>query len=143
MSEITIGDVLRMRTWDDNRVSMKFSYGLGKQPKGKKTVALMLYLGQSPIDAEYEKESEYLAATMDSLGWVRKDGGTTTFRVALSPRGDHLWWTDSEQIPAGHAHVRSATDAEADLMARILRHDAAGRMPPKGLGDGLRALLDP
>ena len=65
------------------------------------------------------------------------------FMVARSPRGEWLWWEEDEIIPDGHSDVRTATLREADLMARILKHDAAGRMPPAGLGDRLRALLNP
>ena len=72
MIKMTVGDVLRMRTWDDNRSGMKFSYGLGKQPSNRKTVALMLYLGESPIDADHNMEGDQLLATMAALGWTRK-----------------------------------------------------------------------
>jgi|HubBroStandDraft_5_1064220.scaffolds.fasta_scaffold11950_12 hypothetical protein len=70
--QVRVGDVLRMRTWDDNRSGMKFSYGLGKQRKDKKTVALMLFLGESPIGADFIDEQCQLIATMHALGWERK-----------------------------------------------------------------------
>lgn len=64
----------------------------------------------------------------------------TTFRVATSPLGSKFWWPDGDIIPADHSNIRAATAQEADLITRILKHAAAGRRPPKGLGDRLKAL---
>lgn len=64
------------------------------------------------------------------------------YRVATSPTGERLWWTDAETIPPDHTAVRPATAEEASLMNRIMAHDASGRTPPLALGDRLARLLD-
>lgn len=65
------------------------------------------------------------------------------YRIATNPTGTNLWWTEAETIPTGHTNIRPATAEEAEVMDRILAHDAAGRMPPAALGKKVRGMLNP
>lgn len=69
-----------------------------------------------------------------------KDTGMT-YRVATKPDGQKRWWTADEAIPADHTDMRPSTDAEAAVIAEILRQDAAGQMPDAALGERITALL--
>jgi hypothetical protein len=64
------GTIFRVRTWDHNPSSdARFTYSVGKQPKGQKTVVMMCCLGEAPIDAEEPPDIEGI---MGRLGWVRE-----------------------------------------------------------------------
>ena len=67
---------------------------------------------------------------------------TVEFRVSRNRSGRCLWWTARETISPGHTDVRPATEAEADLMRRILTADAGGRMPALSLGERLGKLME-
>lgn len=63
------GTIFRVRTWDHNPSSdARLTYGLGKQPKGQKTVVMMICIGEAPIDAV---EPPDIDGIMSRLGWQR------------------------------------------------------------------------
>jgi hypothetical protein len=67
---------------------------------------------------------------------------TAEFRVSRNRSGRCLWWRASEAIPLEHTDIRPATEAEADLMRRILTADAGGRMPALSLGERLGKMME-
>lgn len=67
---------------------------------------------------------------------------TAEFRVSRNRSGQCLWWTERETIPPEHTDIRPATEAEADLMRRILSADASGRVPALSLGERLVKLME-
>lgn len=64
------------------------------------------------------------------------------FKVSTQPTGGKVWWTGAEFIPKDHTDVRPATPEESELMATIIRQDAAGRVPSLAVGKKLDALLN-
>ena len=63
------------------------------------------------------------------------------YLVSTKPDGEKRWWLAGEDIPADHACIRYATDAEAAIMDKIVRQDAAGTTPDTALGSQLTALM--
>lgn len=68
--DIKIGDVLRVRSWDHHTQGVRLNYSLGRQPKDKKTVMVMLVLGSEPLDES--QPGIDLVQRMNELGWFRK-----------------------------------------------------------------------
>ncbi|HEY8685939.1 MAG TPA: hypothetical protein VIO57_10075 [Chloroflexota bacterium] len=67
-----------------------------------------------------------------------------TYRITKSPvTHANVWWEADETIADGYEYVRDATPEEAELITRILKQDASGRIPALTLGDRLNALLNP
>lgn len=65
-----VGTIFRIRKWDHHVGSdLSMTYGLGRQPKDKKTVALMVCLGEIPIDEEIDHAK--IDAIMETLGYRR------------------------------------------------------------------------
>ncbi len=71
----------------------------------------------------------------------RTESSVAAYIVSRRPDRGWRWWRADETLPPGEVDVRPATPAETALMDRITRADAAGRMPPAGLGRRLKALI--
>jgi hypothetical protein len=72
-------------------------------------------------------------------------GGLCIGHIMHAPTNPHREgrrWRASEAIPLEHTDIRPATEAEADLIRRILTADAGGRMPALSLGERLGKLME-
>ncbi len=64
------------------------------------------------------------------------------YRVSTWPDGHRTWWLDFDTIPVDHTDIRPATEQEAKIIGRIMRHErSAGRRAPLSLGDEITSLL--
>ena len=66
----SFGEIFRVRSWDSHPSSrVRLSFGLGKQPKDEKTVAIMVCLGEIGIDEPLDYER--LDKLMEQIGYRR------------------------------------------------------------------------
>ncbi len=68
MSKVPVGQIYRVRKWDHHESGRTLEYGLPRQPKQSKTVAVMVYLGEEKYDGSARLDLEEV---MRKLGWMR------------------------------------------------------------------------
>jgi hypothetical protein len=67
--ELRIGGIIRARSWTHHIGTTRLNYGVGRQKKGQETVAVMLYLGNEPLDES--KPQLDLEKRMNDMGWYK------------------------------------------------------------------------
>lgn len=64
-----------------------------------------------------------------------------SYRITKNAEGHLRWLSPGDSKPDDNTYVRLSTPEETDLIAQILKQDAAGKMPDINLGEALRSLF--